>query len=74
MLVRSYVQRVYPGATHVLLRGDDYEDEMQFQVCQCTWQCLLQCYKHMCPVGVRICILTKGYPLRVLFLLHKPPQ
>ena len=27
---------------------------------------LLRCYKHMCPVGVRICSLTRGYPFRVL--------
>jgi hypothetical protein len=56
-LARSHVQGVYQGAARVLLGGDDYKDETQFQVCQCTWQLLLQCYKHMCPFGVRKCSL-----------------
>jgi hypothetical protein len=78
MLAGSHVQGVYQGAAHLLLGGNDYEDEMQFQVCQCTWQRLLQCYKRMCPFGVRMglsffCLRYNGIPPCV-FLFTNPPQ
>jgi len=66
-LARSHVQRVYQGAARVLFGGNDYEDETQFQVCQCTWQRLLRCYKHMCPFGVRISSITMEHPHRINF-------
>jgi len=53
-LVRSHVQGVYQGAARLLLGGNDYKDETQFQVCQCTWQHLSRCHKHMCPCGVHM--------------------
>jgi hypothetical protein len=61
----------------LVLGGNDYEDETQFQVCQCTWQRLSQFYKHMCPLRVQVGLSffsvydTMGYPL--VCYVHKTP-
>jgi hypothetical protein len=72
-LERSHVQGVYQGAARLLLGGNDDKNETQFQVCQCTWQRLSRCYKHMCPCGVRmwglsfLCFDTREYPFICYF-------